>query len=97
MDKPNNPMGRAKKNGNGLEQGRSHETSERRPGDAAEAGAAGAGEAPAAAGARAAKDMLAMAIPELACNLGRGSGARLVEDAVPAQDRLRHEGGPAES
>ena len=45
MDKPNNPMGRAKKNGNGLEQGRSHETSERRSEDAAEAGAAGAGEA----------------------------------------------------
>jgi hypothetical protein len=64
MDKPNNPMGRAKKNGNGLAQGRSHETSERRLRDAAEAGAPSAGEAATPAGARAAKDMLAMAIPD---------------------------------
>jgi isoleucyl-tRNA synthetase len=63
MDKPDNPMGRAKKNGNGLEHGRSHETSERRSQDAGEAGAA-AGEAAKPAGARAAKDAPAMAIPD---------------------------------
>ncbi len=52
MDKPNHPTGRPKKNGNGLEHGRTHETSERRPEDAE---AASAGTAAKPAGGRADK------------------------------------------